>query len=205
MISNLCYSIFKNVIDDYHETDNVNAVGKNPFETSTFEFLLYQKCWIDSVQWHLEDIIRNPDIDPVTALNIKRRIDMKNHERTNIVEDIDDYFLEKYKSIEPLKTATFNTESPAWAIDRLAIMSLRIYHMQKEAERKDAAPEHREFCRQKFDLLLLQKLDLSTAIDELIGEIEQGKKKMRVYKQMKMYNDPSLNPVLYDKKSSDPE
>lgn len=205
MISNLYYSVFKRVIDDYHETDNVDAISKNPYEASAFEHLLYQKCWIDSVQWHLEDIIRNPEIDPVMALNIKRRIDMKNQERTNIVEEIDIYFLEKYKSIEPLKHATFNTESPAWAIDRLAIMSLRIYHMQKEAERKDAAAEHREFCKQKLDLLLLQKLDLSAAIDQLIGEIEDGKKKMRVYKQMKMYNDPSLNPVLYDKKKSDPE
>lgn len=201
MISKICNSIFENLIEEYHRMDSVDAVPVNPFERSSFEFILYQKSWIDTVQWHLEDMIRNPDIDPVIALQLKRRIDASNQLRTDIVEDIDTYFLQKYSQLTPDAGATSNTESPAWAIDRLAILALKIFHMRMETERAVATPEHKKSCSEKLVLLQQQKKDLSLAIDELIKEIEQGKKIMRVYRQMKMYNDPSLNPVLYAKKN----
>ena len=171
----------------------------NPYAVKSIEFYLYLKNWIDAVQWHLEDIIRNPEIDPEEALAIKRRIDKSNQERTDLVEMIDDYFLQKYANVEVKADATINTESPAWAIDRLSILAVKIYHMQQEVERKDASPEHVAKCREKLRILLEQRADLSMAITQLLDEIESGKKYMKVYKQMKMYNDPALNPVLYKK------
>ena len=201
MISNLCNEIFRQSIQDYHIHDSVDAAENNPYKPGSPEFLFYKKNWIDTVQWHLEDIIREPNIDPALALKIKRRIDASNDERTNLVEYIDSFFLQKYKDVQAQPGAKFNTESPAWAVDRLSILGLKIYHMQQEAERKDATEEHRIACRNKLKILLQQQADLSTAIDELLQEIEEGKKYMKVYKQMKMYNDPSLNPVLYGKKN----
>ena len=201
MISKTCNTIFQKSIEDYHVSDDVNAVVVNPFPKHSLDHLLYWKNWIDTVQWHLEDIIRKPDIDPVFALQLKRRIDASNEERTNIVEYIDSFFLQKYKDVKVREDATFNTESPAWAMDRLSILALKIYHMRLEAEREDATEEHQLSCGKKLDILLQQQADLSTAIDELLQEIEQGKKYMKVYKQMKMYNNPLLNPVLYGKKN----
>lgn len=202
MISVLCNSIFEESINNYHITDNVDSPINNPYPKDKLEHLLYLKNWIDTVQWHLEDIIRNPSIDPAAALTIKRRIDTSNQERTDVVEYIDSYFLEKYKQIKPLSGASINTESPAWAIDRLSILALKIYHMQAEASRTDASPDHIAVCRQKLNVLIEQRKDLSQAIDELLADIEQGKKYMKVYKQMKMYNDPTLNPVLYQQQTS---
>lgn len=202
MISSLCTAIFEESINNYHLIDNVDNPVNNPYAKEKVEHLLYLKNWIDTVQWHLEDIIRNPAIDPVEALAIKRRIDSSNQERTDVVEYIDSYFLEKYKTIHPLKGASINTESPAWAIDRLSILALKIYHMQAEANRTDASADHIAACQQKLSILLEQRKDLSQAIDELLSDIEQGKKYMKVYKQMKMYNDPSLNPVLYQQQTS---
>lgn len=196
----LCNPIFKQSIDDYHVTDDVDTPIRNPFPERSIEFYLYLKNWIDTVQWHLEDIIRNPAIDPVEALALKRRIDRSNQDRTDLVELIDSYFLEKYKDVNPQSGATINTESPAWAIDRLSILALKIYHMKKETERTDTTGEHRAQCETKLGILLEQQKDLSTAIDQLISEIESGNKYMKVYKQMKMYNDPNLNPVLYGRK-----
>lgn len=201
MISELCNNIFIKTIEDYHISDHVDGTIKNPYEENTIENLLYQKNWIDTVQWHLEDIIRDPNIDPVDALAIKRRIDRSNQERTDIVEHIDAYFLKKYADVHVLPDATINTESPAWAIDRLSILALKIYHMQQEKERTDVSEKHREICSAKLEVLLEQQKYLSIAIDELINEIGQGKKYMKVYLQMKMYNDPSLNPVLYSRKN----
>ena len=198
--TNLCNAIFQKSIADYHKADNVDTPIENPYPAQTIENLLYLKNWIDTVQWHLEDIIREPSIDPVKALEIKRRIDKSNQERTDFVEYIDSYFLEKYKDIKPLPTAKINTESPAWAIDRLSILALKIYHMQLETVREDADANHREQSTKKLNVLLEQRHDLSTAIEELLHDIESGEKFMKVYKQMKMYNDPSLNPVLYKKK-----
>ena len=202
MISSLCITIFEESINNYHITDNVDTLVNNPYPTDKIEHLLYLKNWIDTVQWHLEDIIRNPVIQPADALVIKRRIDSSNQERTDVVEYIDGYFLEKYKHITPRKEASINTESPAWAIDRLSILALKIYHMQAEAYRTDASQDHIAACKQKLAVLLEQRKDLSQAIDELLTDIEQGKKYMKVYKQMKMYNDPSLNPVLYQQQTS---
>ena len=192
--------IFASVIGDYHRADDVDAPVRNPYDNGSIEYLLYLKNWIDTVQWHLEDIIRNPEIDPVKALKIKRRIDSSNQERTDMVEYIDSYFLDKYKNIKPLTDAKVNTESPAWAIDRLSILALKIYHMEREAMRTDVSQAHRDACGKKLAVLLEQQADLSAAIDELIEDIAAGRKYMKVYKQMKMYNDPSLNPVLYTKK-----
>jgi hypothetical protein len=179
--------------------DDVYATLVNPYSEDKIEGSLFKKNWIDAVQWHLEDIIRDPKIDPIKALEIKRWIDRSNQERTDLVELIDSYFLTKYQMVKPLPNATINTESPAWAIDRLSILALKIYHMQQEVIRKDATPDHLAKCQAKLDTLLDQKKDLSLAIDQLIDDIENGRKYMKVYKQMKMYNDPSLNPVLYAK------
>ena len=202
MISSLCQSVFEESIYRYHVMDSVDASINNPYHMDKLEHLLYLKNWIDAVQWHLEDMIRNPAIDPKEALAIKRRIDSSNQERTDVVEYIDSYFLDKYKDVVPQQGASFNTESPAWAIDRLSILALKIYHMDIEANRVDASEEHKVNCGQKLNILLAQRNDLSRAIDELIADIEQGKKYMKVYKQMKMYNDPSLNPVLYQQQTS---
>jgi hypothetical protein len=200
MFSTLCTEIFETATAKYHETNDVDAVMPMIYPDHSIEYHLFKKNWIDAVQWHLEDIIRNPKIDPVEALAIKRRIDHSNQERTDLVELIDSYFWEQYHDIPRLADATINTESPAWAIDRLSILILKIYHMQQETERQEAMPEHRMACDKKLHVLLDQKQDLSTAIDQLLNDIEQGKKWMKVYKQMKMYNDPTLNPVLYQKK-----
>lgn len=196
----LSNTIFNQVIADYHKNDHVDTPIRNPYALRSIEYYLYLKNWIDTVQWHLEDIIRDPNIDPVEALKIKRRIDKSNQDRTDLVELIDSYFLDKYKDVEILPDASINTESPAWAIDRLSILALKIYHMREQAERKDSTPGHHESCQQKLNILLEQQIDLSTAIDQLLADIEAGRKYMKVYKQMKMYNDPSLNPVLYGKK-----
>ena len=195
----LAYPIFERSISDYHQKNNVDTEIQNPYREKTIEYYLYLKNWIDTVQWHLEDMIRDPDIDAVEALEIKRRIDRSNQERTDLVELIDSYFYAKYQSVVYSKTATFNTESPAWAIDRLSILALKIYHMQQETLRNDVIEEHRNECRKKTAVLVEQCRDLSLAIDQLLADIESGKKYMKVYKQMKMYNDPNLNPVLYGK------
>ncbi|MDB5253420.1 MAG: hypothetical protein JWP27_2589 [Flaviaesturariibacter sp.] len=196
----LAISIFQQSIGDYHRTDNVDALLQNPYPDNTLEHLLYLKNWIDTVQWHLEDIIRNPQIDPVEALQLKRRIDSSNQHRTDVVEYIDSWFLAQFNDVAPNADATINTESPAWAIDRLSILELKIVHMQAEADRADASPEHRAACGVKLSVLLAQRADLSAAIDLLLADIAAGRKYMKVYKQMKMYNDESLNPVLYQKK-----
>jgi len=195
----LSNQIFNESVLDYHKTDNVDAPINNPYEFKTIEYYLYLKNWIDTVQWHLEDIIRNPEIDPIEALALKRRIDKSNQDRTDLVELIDSYFLDKYKDAVVNPNAIINTESPAWAIDRLSILHLKIYHMQQEVDRKDSSAEHLTQCQTKLNILLEQKEDLSTAISQLIDDISVGSKKMKVYKQMKMYNDPALNPVLYAK------
>ena len=197
--SELSNQIFDKCIDNYHLTDDVDAPINNPYELKSIEFYLYLKNWIDTVQWHLEDIIRNPEIEPVEALKIKRRIDKSNQDRTDLVELIDSYMLDKYKDVEVKSDATINTESPAWAIDRLSILALKIYHMRVEATREDADEQHKAGCQKKLDVLLEQRKDLSSAIDQLLADIEAGNKYMKVYKQMKMYNDPALNPVLYAK------
>lgn len=192
--------IFNEAIDAYHRWDDVDHPLENPYKAGSIDHLLYHKCWIDTVQWHLEDIIRNPAIDPVEALKIKRRIDKSNQDRTDMVEYVDSYLLDKYKDVKPLANARLNTETPAWAIDRLSILALKIYHMAVEAKRKDVDEAHRAACQKKLDVLLSQQVDLSRAIEELIEDIEAGRKYMKTYKQMKMYNDPALNPVLYGQK-----
>ncbi|WP_299338047.1 DUF4254 domain-containing protein [Prevotella sp.] len=195
----LCNKVFNMAINDYHVKDDVDTVISNPYDRDSIENRLYLKCWIDTVQWHLEDIIRDPHIDPLEALKLKRRIDRSNQDRTDLVEQIDSYFRMKYNDVKILPNATINTESPAWAVDRLSILALKIYHMKEQAERNDASAEHKEKCQKKLDVLLEQQVDLSTAIDQLLDDIENGRKYMKVYKQMKMYNDPSTNPVLYGK------
>ncbi|GEP96342.1 DUF4254 domain-containing protein [Chitinophaga cymbidii] len=200
MFTALSINVFEQSIRDYHVHDDIHRTIENPYSRDRIEHLLYAKNWIDTVQWHLEDVVRDPAIDPVEALQLKRWIDRSNQERTDMVEYIDSYFLEKYKDIQPGANASINTESPAWAIDRLSILGLKIYHMREEAQRTDATPEHRAACQAKLDILLAQQQDLSTAIEELLEDISQGRKYMKVYKQMKMYNDPSLNPVLYGQK-----
>lgn len=196
-ISNKALEIFKTVIDQYHVLNTVDQIAINPFSEGTFDYLLYKKNWIDTVQWHYEDLIRDPNIDPKKGMELKRKIDSSNQDRTDMVEYIDSYFLDKYKEIIVLETAEVNSESPAWAIDRLSILALKIYHMEEEVSRKTASEEHTMECKSKLNILLDQKTDLSNAIDLLLNHISKGKKHMKVYKQMKMYNDEDLNPVLY--------
>ena len=199
MFTNKANDIFRRAIADYHEKDNVDTPMENPYRRQSIDSILYHKCWTDTVQWHLEDIIRDPDIDPVEALKIKRRIDKSNQDRTDMVEDIDTYFRELYHGIKPFPDATINTESPAWAIDRLSILALKIWHMQEQTERTDADPTHIAICHGKLEVLKEQQKDLSLAIDQLLDDIVSGRKYMKVYRQMKMYNDPDTNPVLYKK------
>lgn len=195
------WKIFNQSIADYHQYDDVNRTIENPYsKDDLIEHLLYKKNWIDTVQWHLEDIIRDPAIDPVEALRIKRWIDQSNQERTDMVEYVDSWFLDKYNDVIISPAAKINTESPAWAIDRFSILSLKVYHMQQEVNREDATEDHKMICQAKLDILNQQHQDLSTAIEELIDDIAKGSKYMKVYKQMKMYNDESLNPVLYQNK-----
>lgn len=200
MFSSFAFEIFEQSIRDYHVHDNVNQPVDNPFTKDQIEHLLYAKNWVDTVQWHYEDIIRDPQIDPVEALVLKRKIDASNQVRTDMVEYIDSYFLQKYSSVSVKPGATINTESPAWAIDRLSILALKIYHMSEEAHRAEASEEHRSKCEEKLNVLLEQKSDMFSSIDQLLNDIESGHKFMKVYKQMKMYNDESLNPVLYQGK-----
>ena len=191
--------IFNRVIADYHLTDDVNTPIKNPYQKDTIEYSLYLKCWIDTVQWHYEDIIRDPHIDPIEALALKRRIDRSNQDRTDLVEEIDSYFRQFYSDVVPGPGARLNTESPAWAVDRLSILALKIYHMQEQVDRKDADAEHIARCKAKLNVLLEQQKDLSLAIDQLLEDISAGRKYMKVYRQMKMYNDTTTNPILYKK------
>ena len=192
--------IFNQAIADYHIKDNIDTPINNPFAEGTIENRLYLKCWIDTVQWHFEDIIRDPQINPAEALVLKRRIDKSNQDRTDLVEQIDSYFREVYKDVKVQDDARINTESPAWAVDRLSILALKIYHMKEQVERPEASAEHKAKCQAKLNVLLEQQVDLSTAIDQLLEDIEAGRKYMKVYRQMKMYNDPSTNPVLYNQK-----
>lgn len=195
-----CNEIFNQAIRDYHVKDNIETPISNPYERDSIENRLYLKCWIDTVQWHFEDIIRNPHINPLEALQLKRRIDRSNQDRTDLVEQIDSYFRQKYSDVNVLPDARINTESPAWAVDRLSILALKIYHMKEQTERTDASADHIATCKSKLGVLLEQQKDLSTAIDQLLEDIESGCKYMKVYRQMKMYNDPATNPVLYGKK-----
>ncbi len=203
MTSDQFIKIFQQSIRDYHLYDDIDKSIKNPFNEHTLEHLLYLKSWIDTVQWHLEDIIRDPLINEAEALKIKRSIDSSNQHRTDVVEYIDSWFLEKFKHVTPLPRARINTESPAWAIDRLSILELKIFHMQMEINRQNASEEHKASCNAKLEILLSQRQDLSLAIDQLLQDIEKGDKYMKVYKQMKMYNDESLNPVLYQQKDNE--
>ncbi|GGH23127.1 DUF4254 domain-containing protein [Sphingobacterium alkalisoli] len=197
MISATANTIFQRAIDDYHVHDTIDATMENPYDPATLEHLLYLKCWIDTAQWHMEDVVRNPDIDPKEGLYWKRRIDKQNQVRTDTVEYIDSYYLQKFADVVPLTDARINSESPAWAIDRLSILALKVYHMQQETIRPDVSATHIQACQAKLATLLEQRQDLSQSIDELLKDIATGRKYMKVYKQMKMYNDPNLNPVLY--------
>jgi len=198
--ANQCYEIFNRSILDYHKTDSVDAPIQNPYATESFEALLYHKNWIDTVQWHLEDIIRLPDINPTEALAIKRRIDKSNQDRTDRVEQIDDYFLEAFKNIQAPAHTRINSETPAWLLDRMSILMLKIFHMEEQTKRTDANAEHLAKCQSKLNILLEQKTDMRAAFDELMEDIGKGARRFKVYRQMKMYNDASLNPMLYQKK-----
>lgn len=198
--ANQCYGAFQRSIDDYHLTDHVDTPVQNPYAAGSFEHLLYAKNWIDTVQWHLEDIIRLPEINPVEALQIKRRIDKSNQDRTDMVERLDDYFLDQFKSVTAKASAKINSETPAWLLDRMSILLLKIYHMKEQTERKDVTAEHIATCKAKLNVLLEQRTDMQWAFDQLLEDIKLGDRKMKVYRQMKMYNDASLNPMLYQKK-----
>ncbi|MEG0815555.1 MAG: DUF4254 domain-containing protein [Mucinivorans sp.] len=197
--TDLCDQVFQDSIDRYHVSNDVDAPMATPYAAGSIEMLLFHKNWIDTVQWHLEDIIRDPMIDPIQALQIKRRIDASNQDRTDKVEFLDNYFLDKYKGVTLSKGATLNSETVAWALDRLSILALKIYHMRIEATRNESSAEQRTACAAKLAVLDEQHTDLTGAINDLLADIEAGRKFIKTYKQMKMYNDPALNPVLYKK------
>jgi len=201
MNATVCNTIFNKAIQDYHLVDQVDAQLINPYLANSVESLLYQKCWVDTIQWHLEDLVRDPSIDPVEGLKLKRRIDHSNQLRTDLVEQIDDFLLTQFGAVQYAIDARVNTESPAWAIDRLSILALKIYHMESEVNRKEATPAHQQRCAAKLSVLVEQQHDLSLSIDQLIESIKSGLVRMKVYRQMKMYNDATLNPVLYQQKS----
>lgn len=195
-----CNRIFRDAVADYHRTDHVDAPMPCPYEPGCIEFDLYHKAWIDTVQWHLEDIIRDPHIDPQEALLIKRRIDRSNQERTDLVERIDSYFYGLYHDVTLQPDARINTESPAWAVDRLSILHVKLWHMQEQVDRTDVTAEQHDKCVAKMAVLKEQLRDLTTSISQLLEDYANGVRIMKVYRQMKMYNDPTLNPVLYRKK-----
>jgi Protein of unknown function (DUF4254) len=198
--ANQCYESFQKSIDDYHIKDHVDTLVDNPYPEGSFENLLYAKNWIDTVQWHLEDIIRLPEINPAEGIKLKRRIDKSNQDRTDMVEKMDDYFLDQFKHVQPKSNAKINSETPAWLLDRMSILLLKIYHMKEQTERKDVTEEHLVKCHAKLAILLEQKTDMQMAFDQLMEDILYGERKMKVYRQMKMYNDATLNPMLYQKK-----
>ena len=193
-----CNVIFKKVIDNYHIKDHVDSEIINPFEKTSLNNFLYEKCWIDTVQWHLEDLIRVPEIDPKIGLNLKKRIDKSNQNRTDLVEKIDDYYFELFKKSSE-NANSMNTESPGWVVDRLSILCLKIFHMEEQVLRKDVNQDHVKECKEKLMILKIQQNDLSNAFDQLLEDYKNGLKKMKVYRQMKMYNDEKLNPELYQK------
>ena len=196
------YQIFEQSIEDYHRFDSVDQPISNPYKKRDIEHLFYLKNWIDTVQWHYEDIIRDPHINPEDALVLKRKIDASNQHRTDLVENLDAFFLNEYKNVEVIKDAQINTESPAWAFDRLSILALKIYHMREEASRTEASDDHRQACQKKLVVLLEQRTDLMSAIEQLLEDFKLGRKYMKVYKQMKMYNDDDLNPILREAKKA---
>jgi hypothetical protein len=198
--ANQCYDAFQRSIDDYHVKDHVDTPVNSPYAAQSIDDLLYRKNWIDTVQWHLEDIIRLPEINPTEALQIKRRIDKSNQDRTDMVEKMDDYFLDQFKNVQPKSTAKINSETPAWLLDRMSILLLKIYHMREQTMRKDVSSEHLAKCEAKLAILIEQKTDMQMAFDQLMEDILFGERKMKVYRQMKMYNDATLNPMLYQKK-----
>ena len=201
ILSARCYEIFRQSVADYHRHDNVDQPLQNPFPEKSLEALLYLKNWIDTVQWHLEDIIRNPGIDPAEALELKRRIDKSNQHRTDVVEQIDDRIIGAFRTVTPSPDARLNSETPAWLLDRMSILVLKIWHMQEQTERTDADDQHRNKCAARLAVLREQEIDMGRCFDELMEEVAAGTRRIKVYRQMKMYNDASLNPVLYQGKS----
>lgn len=195
-----CIEIFNQSIKDYHKTDDVDAKMPSPYTSGSVEELMYLKNWIDTVQWHLEDIVRDPEIDPQYGMEIKRRIDKSNQHRTDTVEHIDDYYINLFKDVTAKDGVSINTESPAWVVDRLSILCLKIYHMEEQVNRPDASQEHVTKCQQKLDILKEQETDLCASFDQLLSDYQSGEKQIKVYRQMKMYNDDSLNPILYSTK-----
>lgn len=200
MTSKQCIEIFNQSINDYHITDSVDTPINNPFEEGTVNALMYLKNWVDTVQWHYEDIIRDPEIDPIAGMQLKRKIDKSNQHRTDLVEKIDDFYIEQYQSVKISEQGVLNTESPAWVIDRLSILCLKIYHMQEQVDRADVSESHKLQCENKLAILKDQEIDLSISFDQLLEDFSKGSKKIKVYRQMKMYNDTDLNPVLYKNK-----
>jgi hypothetical protein len=194
-----CNIIFQKAIENYHLKDHVDTMLENPYDANTLDYIMYEKCWIDTVQWHLEDLIRIPDLNPKEALAIKQRIDKSNQNRTDMVEKIDDHYVSLYRSTSENATL-MNTESPGWVVDRLSILCLKIFHMKEQVLRKDATKKHLQECEWKLNILNLQQHDLSNAFNQLLEDYKNGVKKMQVYRQMKMYNDANLNPELYRKK-----
>lgn len=192
-----CYQVFQRSVEDYHQFDDINRIAISPYPAGSFESLLYVKNWVDTVQWHFEDIIRLPDIDPAEGIKLKRRIDKSNQDRTDMVERIDDYFLEYFKSKPSKPGARINSETPAWLLDRMSILMLKIYHMDEQVRRTDATPDHISKCKSKLEVLTEQKADMQLAFDEMMEDISNGTRRFKVYRQMKMYNDPALNPMLY--------
>jgi len=149
--------------------------------------------------WHEEDIARSRDATDAQIAQVKRNIDGLNQRRNNLIENLDEAIIEQLAEagVRPAPDARLNSETPGSAIDRLSIIALRIYHMQEQADRTDAADKHRAACRAKLEVLYQQRADLSRSLKELLEDCFAGRKLLRIYRQFKMYNDPTMNPYLY--------
>lgn len=187
--------IFRESIEDWHK----NQESNNPYIGDSLEFILYNKNQIDTIQWHVEDEIRRIDILDKEIASLKRKIDSLNQQRTDLVEKLDDIFLNQFQLVVQTKDSRMNSETPAWLVDRMSILELKIYHMEEQTQRTDVSEEHRNTCANKLKVLLEQRADMILCMNQLIEDLTLGKKYMKVYRQMKMYNDKSLNPSLYKK------
>ncbi|NCN08463.1 MAG: DUF4254 domain-containing protein [Leptospira sp.] len=190
-------SVFQKSVIDWHKEEKPS---NNPYDPQSIDHTLYQKNQVDTIQWHIEDEIRRPDIPLEEVVALKRKIDALNQDRTDTVEKLDDFVGELVKNVTVQPGARLNSESPAWLMDRMSILELKIFHMKEQVERKDASPEHLQNCQNKLNILTEQREDLILCLDELIEDYAKGIRRFKVYRQMKMYNDKNLNPSLYKQK-----
>ena len=186
------------LVEEWHKSECL------PENSDSFYQLIYEQHLTNFKLWHEEDKARDPDASDNLIATVKRSIDRLNQKRNDEIEKIDEGLLKKLEqgSVKILEDATLNSETPGSMIDRLSINALKIYHMDEETRREEALKEHRVNCNKKLMILREQRLDLGRCLLEFLEDLISGRKTLKVYRQMKMYNDSSLNPVLYQKQST---